>query len=124
MATATRKRAPKKKPEETPLERLLELLDEQVKARHDHALAERAATAEIVRLSAEARAKGATMPQLLEHVKRVDKEGNLVAMTRQNLDNMLAVHDQRREPRTTRASRRRREESAPAGGTLNVEALA
>jgi hypothetical protein len=114
-----------RKEEENPLWRLLEMIDDQVELRQEHAVAERAATAEIVRLSAEARDKGATMPQLLEHVKRVDKEGNLVAMSRQNLDTMLAGHTQRREPKTTRASRRRRgDDESTAGGRLNVDALA
>ena len=110
----------KKKAEETPLERLLELIDEQVKARHEATLAERAATAEIARLSSEARNKGATMVELTQHVKRVEKDGKLKSVTRQALDTMLAVHEERRAPRTTRASRRRRDVEAPAG-QLNTE---
>ena len=45
----------------------------------------------------------------------------LVPVTRQAVDTMVAVHDKRREPRTTRESRRRRDEKP--SGKINVEAL-
>lgn len=125
MATATRKRAARKKPAETTPERLLELLDELVARRGDAVLAVEDTTAEIARVASEARKKGVEMKTLVAHIKKMDRgTRELTSVTRQAVDTMLAVHDQRREPRTTRASRRRREEPAPAGGTLNVEALA
>lgn len=116
--------ARKKKTEDQPLERILELIDEQVKARGEAALAELDATDRIAELTSEARRKGATMPQLAERVKRMDKnDRKLKPVTRQALDNMLAVHEGRREARTTRASRRRRNAEPAAGGGVNLEAL-
>jgi hypothetical protein len=113
---------------DVPAARLLEMIDEEVVKRGEAVLAVEDTTAEISRLASEARRKGAEMKTVVEHIKRMDrKTRKLVPVTRQNVDTMLAVHEQRREPRTTRASRRRRDgggDSAPAGGTLNVEALA
>jgi hypothetical protein len=120
--------ARRKKIEDIPAARLLEMIDEEVVKRGEAVLAVEDTTAEISRLASEARRKGAEMKTVVEHIKRMDrKTRKLVPVTRQNVDTMLAVHEQRREPRTTRASRRRRDgggDSAPAGGTLNVEALA
>jgi SMC interacting uncharacterized protein involved in chromosome segregation len=114
----------KRAEEDQPVERLLELIDEQVDARHKATLAERAATDEITRLASEARRKGATMASIANHVKKVDPDGSLSPVSRQNVDTMLAVFEKRREARTTRASRRRRTpDPAAVGGTLNVEAL-
>lgn len=112
-----------KKTEDQPLERLLQLIDEAVQARGRAVLAEVDATAKIAELTAEARRKGAPMTGadgLTQHVQRMDKSTRkLTPVTRQALDTMLAVHDGRREPRTTRASRRRRETTT--SGTLNTE---
>jgi hypothetical protein len=78
------------------------------------------ATEEITRLAAEARRQGASMSELTQRVQRLDRnDRKLVPVTRQAIDNMIAVHEKRRPARTTRASRRRRE---PAG-QLNAEAL-
>lgn len=112
----------KKKTEDTPLEKLLELIDERVKARGDAVIAELDATEEITRLATEARRKGATMSELTRRVQRMDKrERVLKSVTRQAIDTMIAVHEERRPAKTTRASRRRRVEE-PAG-KLNQEAL-
>ena len=61
----------RKKAEDQPLERLLELIDEQVEARGKAVLAEVDATAEIARLASEARRKGAPMAELTRHVQRM-----------------------------------------------------
>jgi hypothetical protein len=106
--------------EETP-DRLLELIDEQVQERLRATLAERAATKRITELASEARRKGKTQAEVAAHVQRVTDDGKLAPISRQALGVMVAVHDERVEPRTTRASRRRREQQAV--GTLNIEAL-
>jgi hypothetical protein len=63
------------------------------------------------------------MSELTQHVQRMDKrERKLKPVTRQALDTMIAVHEQRRPARTTRASRRARGE-APSAGKINVDAL-
>jgi hypothetical protein len=99
-----------KKDEDHTPERLLELIDEQAKVRGAAVIAELDATARIAELASEARRKGATMADLRLRVQRMDKkERKLTPVTRQALDTMLAVHEERREPRTTRASRRRRD---------------
>lgn len=107
------------------LERLLELLDEQVKQRGAAVLAVDDATTRIVELASEARRKGATMPELARRVKRMDtKERRLKPVTRQALDTMLAVYEKRREPRTTRASRRARDtRTSSAAGRINLAAF-
>lgn len=108
--------------EEDSLERILELLDEKVKARGAAVLAVEDTSAEIARLASEARRHGVTMPELTKHVQTMDKRTRkLRTVSRQQVDNMLAAHEQRRDPRTTRASRRRRE-STPAG-SLNTAAF-
>jgi hypothetical protein len=113
--------ARKTKKEDTPLERLLELIDEKVQARGQSVIAELDATEEITKLASEARRKGATMSELTQHVKRMDRsDRTLKPVTRQAIDMMIAVHEQRRPARTTRASRRRREEPV---GRINAEAL-
>jgi len=118
MPAAKTKRKTTKK--DTPLERILELIDEEVKDRGDAVLAIEDATARIAKLASEARKKGATMAQLTERIKRMDKnDRKLKPITRQAVDTMVAVHDKRRPARTTRASRRRREEA----GKINVDAL-
>lgn len=110
-----------RKKEDTPLERLLELIDDKVHARGQAVLAELDATEEITRLAAEARRKGALMSDLSQRVKVMDRrERVLRPVTRQAVDTLIAVHEGRRPARTTRASRRRRE---PAAGKLNLEAL-
>lgn len=111
--------ARKPKKEDTPLERLLELIDERVKARGEAVIAELDATEEITKLASEARRKGATMSELTQRVQRMDKhDRELRPVTRQAIDTMIAVHEKRRPARTTRASRRRRE-----AGKINVDAL-
>lgn len=118
---ATRK---KKETEDQPLERLLELIDQAVEARGTHVKADVQLTERIAELTSEARRKGASMPQLTKHVRRMDRRDlELKPVTRQALDNMLAVHEGRREPRTTRASRRRRRRDANPGGGVNLDAL-
>jgi hypothetical protein len=110
-------------PEDLDLERVLELLDARVLSRRDHVLAELDDTAEIVHLAEVARTKGATMVDLAQRVKRVDRRTReLVPVTRQALDTMLATGTGRREARTTRASRRRRE--PVTGGQLNADVFA
>lgn len=112
----------KKEDQDQPLERLLELIDAQVAKRGQAQLVELDTSAEIARLTSEARRKGASMTTLTERVRRVDKKTRkLKPVTRQALDVMLATFEQRREPRTTRASRRRR--AAEPAGRLNAEAL-
>jgi len=119
-----RKRKATEEELERPAERILELLDEKVKLRGKAVLIEADASAEIARLTSEARRKGVSMAELTRHVQRMDKrERKLKPVTRQALDTMLATFEQRREPRTTRASRRRRESEAVATGNLNVEAF-
>lgn len=113
-------RRKKTQDEDQPLERVLELLDAKVEERGKAVLAELEATTEIARLTSEARRKGATMAQLTQHVKRMDRrQRKLVSVTRQALDVMLATFEERREPRTTRASRRRRDPEVGAG--INAE---
>lgn len=111
----------------TPAQRLLEQIDKKVEQRGKAVLAELDATAEIARLTSEARAHGATMVELTQHVRRMDKrERRLKPVTRQALDTMLAVHEERRPARTTRASRQRREDGAEQAGSgrgLNLEAF-
>jgi hypothetical protein len=115
--------ARRKTAEDQPLERVLELIDEKVKARGEAVVAELEATDEIARLTSEARRKGASMVELSRRVQRLDKrERTLKPVTRQALDTMLATFEKRREPRTTRASRRRREPAEAAAG-INLEAL-
>jgi hypothetical protein len=107
---------------EDSLEKILANIDKQVTARGKAVLAEVDASAEIARLTSAARKQGATMAQLTERVKRMDKkERKLKPVTRQALDIMLATFEQRREPRTTRASRKRR--TPEPAGTLNAAAL-
>src|SRR4051812_15067638 len=111
---------PRKKKEVPPLERVLELIDEQVKARGAAVVAELDATDEITRLATEARRQGPSMSELTQRVRRMARKARKLApVTRQAIDNMIAVHENRRPARTTRASRRKRE---PAG-QLNAEAL-
>jgi hypothetical protein len=112
----------KKKIEEHSDERLLELLDEAVALRGKAELAVLDASSEIARLASEARRKGVTMAELTKHVKRMDtRDRKLKQVTRQAVDVMLATYEERREPRTTRESRRRRE--SVAAGTLNADAF-
>jgi hypothetical protein len=119
MTDTTRTEAP----DDEALARVLELIDERVKARADAVMAELKASDEIMRLVAEARRKGAIMPDLARRVKRVDRgDRKLKSISRQALDLALAQHEGRRSARTTRASRRRREPAA-AGGSLNLDAL-
>ena len=111
----------KKKNEEQPLERLLELIDEQVEIRGKAELIEADASARIAELVSEARRRGCPMPELTQRVKRMDKkERVLKPVSRQALDTTIAVHEKRRPARTTRASRRRQDD---VGGVLDVEAL-
>jgi urease gamma subunit len=103
-------------------EALLKEIDKKVAARGKAILAELDATAEITQLVSEARRKGVTMSELSQHVQRMDKrERKLKPVTRQALDTMIAVHEQRRPARTTRTSRRARN-SEPAG-KINMDAL-
>jgi len=106
----------------TPLEKLLSQVDKHVEARGKAVLAEVDATAEIARLTSEARKQGASMPELTQHVRRMDrKTRQLVPVTRQAIDIMLATFEERRKPRTTRASRKRR--TAEPAGKINADAL-
>jgi len=110
-------------PRKDPIERLLAQIDKQVAARGKAVLAEVDASAEIARLTSEARKQGVSMNALTERVQRMDrKERELKPVSRQALDIMLATFEERREPRTTRASRKRRTPAEPAG-KLNQEAL-
>jgi hypothetical protein len=98
------------------LQRILALLDEQVERRGRAVLEQLDASEEIARLASEARRHGATMSELTRHVRRMDKRRReLVPVTRQAIDTMLATFEQRRPPRTTRASRRARNADAEAG---------
>lgn len=113
----------KKTTENYSLERLYELLDEQSAARGAAVLAAEDATAEIARFAAEARRKGATMPELRQHVRKMDvKTRKMTPISRQFLNTMIAVHEKRAVPKTTRASRRSLASQSPAG-QLNAEAL-
>lgn len=109
------------------LEQLLAALDAKVAERGKHELAALDATPEIVRLAAEARRHGATMPELAKRIKRLDKrDRELRSISRQALDVMLSKLDGGQNDRTKRAPRRRREadsSSSVAGGRVNVEAL-
>ena len=106
-------RAPRKKkaPAEEPLERVLELIDEEVKARAGAVLRELEATDKLRDLVAQARNKGATMPDLARRVQRLDRSSRqLVPITRQALDAMLnAEHDTSKRDERTAESRRRAE---------------
>jgi hypothetical protein len=111
---------PRQKKEEMPLDRVLALIDEKVKKAGRHTLAAHDLNEEITPLVSEARRQGATMPELAARVQRMDvKTRKLKPVTRQAIDTRLAVHEERRPARTTRASRRPRE----AAGTINSEAL-
>jgi hypothetical protein len=108
--------------EEQALEKILKLIDKNVAKRGKAVLDEVDASAEIARLSSEARKKGAPMTQLAERVQRMDKkERELKPVTRQAIDVMLATYEERRPPRTTRASRRRRD--VEPAGQINADAL-
>lgn len=110
----------RKKEDKTP--KLLEALDKKVTERGKAVLAEVDASAEIARLASEARRQGVPMGVLINHVQRMDRKSRkLKPVTRQAIDIMLATFEQRREPRTTRASRRRR--TPEPVGKLNAEAL-
>jgi hypothetical protein len=112
--------AGRKKKEAPPLERVLELIDEKVKEAGDHTLAAHDLNDEITKLASEARRQGASMSELTQRVRKMDvKDRALKPVPRQAVDNRLAVHENRRPARTTRASRRKRE---PAG-QLNAAAL-
>jgi hypothetical protein len=103
-----------------PLERVLELIDEKVEQRAQHERSEIVLTASIAELAEEARRHGATMPQLTQHVRRLDRSsGEVRPITRQALAVMLARKDGR--ARTTRESRRRRD--AEPAGRVNMDAL-
>jgi hypothetical protein len=112
---------------------LLKEIDKKVAARGKVVVSELDLTEEITKLVSEARRKGVTMSELTQHVQRMDKrERKLKPVTRQALDTMIAVHEQRRPARTTRASRRARGESPSAvhkdeaqlaAGKINVDAL-
>jgi hypothetical protein len=107
-------------PQQTPLERIRELIDEKVRLRGEARLAEHDLTREIVALAAEARKHEEPMAALAERMQVMDLETReLRPITRQAVDNAIAFHEGRRTPKTTRASRRRRE---PAGH-INAEAL-
>lgn len=114
-----------------PLWRILNLIDEKVEARGEADLDSYDLTNEIARLASEARRQGAPMAELARRVKRMDPKTRRWAkrgdgeegVSRQALDNMLAVLEKRREPRTTRASRRRRGSESNGAGGINVEAL-
>jgi hypothetical protein len=117
--TPTKRKTTKK---DTPVEKLLELIDEQVKLRGDAVLAIEDTTAKIAELASEARRKGAPMVDLVKHVQRMDKnDRKLKPVTRQAVDTMLAVHERRRPPKTTRASRRKSDPEQ--AGSLNLDAL-
>jgi hypothetical protein len=108
---------PRKKTSETKLDKTLDILDKKVEARGKAVLAEHDLTGEIVQLIADARAAGGTMPQIREHVKRMDpKTRTYKPISRQLLDYTLAVHEGRRPARTTRESRKSK-------ASINVEAL-
>jgi hypothetical protein len=107
---------------QNPMEKLLKALDKQVARRGKAVLEEVDASAEIARLASEARRQGAPMTQLAERVQRMDKkERELKPVTRQAIDVMLATYEERRPPRTTRASRRRRD--VEPAGQINADAL-
>lgn len=125
-ATPTKRPAAKKTPSPTALERILAQLDDKVIERGDAVIAELELSNDIARLASEARKHGAQMTELARRIQRMDKhKRELVPVTRQAVDTMLATFEQRREPRTTRASRRRRDSNGtPPAGTLNMDALA
>jgi hypothetical protein len=107
---------------EEPLEKIFKLIDKEVEKRGKAVLVDVDTSAEIARLSSEARKQGASMAQITERVRRMDKkERVLKPVTRQAIDIMLATFEQRREPRTTRASRRRRD--VEPAGQINADAL-
>lgn len=111
-----------KKKEEDPIDKILKLIDKEVAARGKAVLAEVDATERIAELASEAKRKGAPMRTLTEHIKRMDKNTReLAPVTRQAADTMLAVHEKRRAPRTTRASRRRSD--SKTAGKVNSAAL-
>lgn len=104
----------------TALDRIFELIDEKVKAAGQHVLAAHDLNEEITRLTSEARRQGATMPELAMRVQKMDvTDRKLKPVTRQAVDTRIAIHEGRREPRTTRASRRPRE----AAGMINTSAF-
>jgi hypothetical protein len=110
--------------ENMPLGRILARLDAKVQARGEAVLDEVDLTREIVQLVSAARRRGATMPDLAERVKRMDKkERVLKPISRQALDMTIATEEKRREPRTTRASRRRRKPETVAVDGVNAEAF-
>lgn len=110
------------KKEINPLDKVYRLIDKEVAARGKAVLVEVDATERIAELAAEAKRLGAPMRELTEHIKRMDKNTReLVIVTRQAADTMIAVHERRREPRTTRASRRRSDK--PRTGKVNSAAL-
>jgi hypothetical protein len=91
------------------LEALLSHLEAKVRARGEAAKKEAALTTEIAQLAAEARNKGATMPQLTQIVRRWDKRsGDMLTVTRQALDTMIKVETGRREPRVSAAQQKQR----------------
>jgi hypothetical protein len=104
------------------IEQILKLIDRQVKIRGDAERKEMEATERIAQLASEARRSGASMKLITKRIKRLDhSSGELKPVTRQAADTMIAVIEGRREPRTTRASRRRREEVA--AGHINHDAF-
>lgn len=112
------------KNKEAALEKIFKQIDEEVQARGRAVLEDVDRSAKIAKLSSEARKHGATMAQLTERVQRMDKkERKLKPVTRQAIDIMLATFEKRREPRTTRASRRRRTVEPAAAGKINAEVL-
>lgn len=103
---------------------ILKAIDKEVEARGKAVLAELDHTAKITQLVSEARRAGVAMSELTQHVQRMDKrERELKPITRQAIDTMVAVHEQRRPARTTRASRRRREPKSEPAGKINTDAL-
>lgn len=130
-ATPARRTAKKRSADQpliapTPLERILAQLDDKVTERGQAEQAELDLTEEIARLASDARKHGAQMTELARRIKRLNRKTlELESVTRQAVDTMLATYEQRREPRTTRASRRRRDSNGtPPAGTLNMDALA
>jgi hypothetical protein len=106
-----------------PSERVLELIDEAVAERGRHVLAELDLTNRIAELASEARRQNVPVHVLTQHVKRMDpRQRRLFPVSRQSVDNMVAVFEGRREARTTVASRRRRPKPAD-NGRLNADAL-
>jgi hypothetical protein len=109
---------------ETPVDKIMKALDKKVAERGKASAAVMDTTAEITKLVIDARRHDVSMAELARHVKRLDKNTReLVPVSRQMLDTMVAPIEKRREARTTRESRRRKPTEPAVADRLNVEAL-